>query len=119
MRGNVVDFTEEQLKDLTGTSSSRHGFIVPFALKAFMIPMEAHEKGLLFDAIFDYITTGEIPSNISKFPKSFPHVAFMQFREQYIKDAHKYLERVKKNRENGKKGGSVPRHNTTTGEILP
>ena len=114
-----MTYTKDQLDDLNGITSTRHGFILPFSIKTLLKSMELQEKGLFLDSIMEYVETGVPPQQILKFTKSLPFFAFMQFVEQYDKDSSKYLDKVKKNRESGKKGGSVPRHNPETGEVMP
>ena len=114
-----MTYTKEQLDDLNGITSTRHGFMMPLSLKTLVKSMPPQEKGLFLEAVFEYVETGLPSQQILKFQTSLPYFAFMQFVEQYDKDARKYLDKVKKNREAGKKGGSVPRHNPETGEVMP
>ncbi len=69
-----------------------------------MLPDE--EKGKLIDAIFDYVTDGKTPENLS--PMCL--MAFTFIKNQYDRDDKKYQEVCKRNLENGKLGGR-PRKN--------
>ena len=103
MSNEEMIFTDEELDDLNGITSSRHGFIIPFSLDSLLDSMTIAEQGLTLSAMRHYVKTGktlEIKKN------TFPSVAFMQFKEQYKKDASKYLVTVNQNRVNGAKGGS-------------
>ena len=102
MAENKSRYTKEELEDLNGITSSRHGFIIPFSLDPLLDTMTVSEQGLTLSAIRHYVKSGET-LNIA--PKTFPSVAVKQFIEQYQKDAEKYLKVVNNNRVNGAKGG--------------
>ena len=100
-------FTKEELYDLNGITSSRHGFIIPFSLDPLLDAMTVQEQGFILSAMRHYVKTGEV---LEVNNKSFPYVALKQFVVQYKKDAAKYLVTVKQNRVNGAKGGSVQKN---------
>ncbi len=104
MNKEEVIFTKEELDDLNGITSSRHGFIIPFSLDPLLEAMTIQEQGFMLNAMRHYVKTGEAVE-VNK--QSFPYVALRQFIEQYKKDAAKYLVTVKQNRVNGAKGGSA------------
>ena len=101
-------FTRDDLDILNGITSSRHGYIVPFALDALLDAMTVNERGLMITAMRQYAKTGEIHEFNSR---SFPYVALNQFIEQYDKDAPKYLTITRQNKENGAKGGNAKANN--------
>ena len=106
MEEDESSFTKEELDDLNGITSSRHGFIIPFSLDTLLDAMTVQEQGFMLSAMRHYVRTGE---TLEVNPKSFPYVALRQFIGQYQKDAAKYLETVKVRRSSGAKGGSVKR----------
>lgn len=71
-----------------------HGYYEPIK------PLSYEDKGMLFEAIFEYSINGVEPSNTSRI-----YMAFQFFKNQINQDTKKY-ERISKERaEIGKKGG--------------
>lgn len=71
-----------------------HGYYEPIK------DLSLEDKGLLFDAIFQYSIEGIEPSNTSRI-----FMAFQFFKNQMNQDAKKYNRVVERNRNNGKNGG--------------
>lgn len=114
-----MQFTESELNDLNGITSTRHGFIMPFSVLAFIARMDVESAGMSFMAIHHYVTTG-VPFAYAKSDtgqvlplpdNSLPKIAIQMFIDIYEKDAGKYLTKVKQNRDAGEKGGKAPRKN--------
>lgn len=103
------NYTKQELNDLNGLSSNRHGFIFPFMLKEITEEMTAAEAGLLLRAILLYVEQNVV-LDINN--KSLPYFALKQFISQYDKDAEKYLDKVTQLRQSGSKGGKSGRANT-------
>ncbi len=101
-------FTEDELRDLNGIGTSRHGFIFPFSLNALLDAMSEEEEGITLSAIRTYVKKGE---KVELFQYPYAPIALEQFIEVYHKDATAYLSKVKTNRTNGSKGGKAPRNN--------
>lgn len=62
--------------------------------------LSLEDKGLLFDAIFQFSISGIEPTNTSRI-----FMAFQFFKNQMVQDAKKYDRTVERNRKNGLKGG--------------
>lgn len=116
-------FTPEQLENLNGTTSSRHGFIMHFTVMELFEDMPPTEKGLVIEVIFKYVATG-VDNQDPRIKKgSLGYFAIKQFKTLYAKDASKWLEKSQKNSDSGRKGGSAkkdeqPEHDTETGEVI-
>ena len=108
-------FTDDDLKDLNGKTSTRHGFILPFEVLRFLKRMEYHVAGILIFSIAEYVKHG----NMNDIKKGLPEklnnstdemiveMALEAFEEIYISDADKYLGKVKRLRLAGAKGGKA------------
>lgn len=71
-----------------------HGYYEPIKDLSF------EDKGMLFDAIFQYSIHRNAPSNTSRI-----YMAFQFFKNQIDQDCKKYDKIVERNQKNGKKGG--------------
>lgn len=71
-----------------------HGYYEPIKNLSF------EDKGMLFDAIFQYSMHRNEPSNTSRI-----FMAFQFFKNQIDQDCKKYEKIVERNQKNGKKGG--------------
>ena len=114
----MADFTKDELENLNGITSSRHGFIFHFTVMELFEDMSYSERGQVLEAIFYYVGKGEdIYPPLKK--GTLGYLTLKQFKSLYSKDASKWLKKSQTNKENGKKGGSAPRnnHDPITGEI--
>lgn len=103
------NYTKQELDDLNGITSNRHGFIYPFFLKGMTEEMDNKDAGILIKAILLYVEQNVV-QDFSK--GSLVYYALMQFISQYDKDADKYLSTVSQRRQAGSKGGKSGRANT-------
>lgn len=65
------------------------------------------DRGRLLISLFDYAETGVLPEL-----EGMPKMAFSFMRAQLDRDAEKYEEKCRVNRENGAKGGRPPKQET-------
>lgn len=84
-----------------------HGYYEPIK------NLSLEDKGMLFDAIFQFSISGIEPNNTSRI-----YMAFQFFKNQMVQDAKKYDRIVDRNRENGLKGGR-PNPNNPVGLKKP
>ena len=84
-------------------------------LRRMMKFLTDEKAGILIRAIFDYAYDQVEPS----FDDPLLGMAFEPVRTQLDRDWKKYLEQVKRNRENGKKGGRPPKEEKTPDEDYP
>jgi len=81
-----------------------HGYYEPIKDLSF------EDKGMLFDAIFQFSISGTEPKNTSRI-----YMAFQFFKNQMVHDAKKYARIVERNSKNGQKGGRPEKPKEPTG----
>lgn len=87
---------DEELEKL----NDRQSFLMPKSLSPLINMMDYQERGILLTAILEFsITQNEIDLSKSKLV----HGAFNMFKQEFIKDAKKYLRTCDRNSQNAKK----------------
>ena len=116
----MSQYTNEELENLNGITSSRHGFIFPFSVADLFEDMSYEERGQTLEAIFYYVAKGEdIYPPLNRGTLGF--LTLKQFKNLYTKDAAKWLKTSQKNSDNAKKPRSYKSnsdsHDPVTGEV--
>lgn len=86
-----------------GKATEKPDFLISKAIQSDLEYLDDLEKGKLFQAIVDYESDGVIPAWNAE--KTFTAMAFSRFKVFSERQHELYIERVKKNRESGSRGG--------------
>ncbi|MDD3229402.1 MAG: DUF6291 domain-containing protein [Oscillospiraceae bacterium] len=87
-------------------AAEKSSFILYFGYRKHLALLSDEERGKLLMALFDYAESGQDPNLTGA-----SAMAFSFIQDQMERDAKKYAEVCKRNRENGAKGGRPPKVN--------